>query len=111
MNNGLMEYVMGNNNGIVGLSGLNNVWMSENKKYYDNYSDGVATDYSRGILGDATNEFAPFNDNVSSWNSSHSVFIDNDNPWFIRDINSSIYSFSNYTGAAHQRVGFRLSLS
>ena len=111
MNGSVMEYVMGNNNGVVGESGFDSIWMSENKKYYNLYADGLSSDYTRGILGDGTIEFGPFNNNLSNWNSSHSIFIDNSKPWFIRDINSSIYSFSNYTGGAHYQVGFRLSLS
>ncbi len=111
MNGSVMEYVMGNNNGNVGASGFDSVWMSENKKYYDNYADGNELEYTRGISGDATTEFGPFNNGQSSWNNSFSKFVSNDNPWFFRDINNSIYSFSGYTGGAHAQVGFRLSLS
>lgn len=111
MNGSVMEYVMGNNNNLIGDSGFDNVWMSTNKNYFDFYKDGLENDYSRAILGDATNEFGPFTNNKSSWNSSHSVFVDSTNPWFIRDINNSIYSFSKYTGGAHASVGFRLSIN
>lgn len=111
MNGSVMEYVMGNNNGNAGESGFDSNWMLENKKYYDNYNDGSEIDYTRGISGDATTEFGPFNDGQSSWNSSFSKFVNSDNPWFFRDTNNSIYSFSGYTGAAHNQVGFRLSLS
>ncbi len=111
MNGSVMEYVMGNNNGVVGESGFDSVWMSENRKYYDNYSDGGEGEYMRGILGDATIEFGPFNNGQSSWNNSFSKFVTSENPWFFRDINNSIYSFSGYTGGAHYQVGFRLSLS
>lgn len=111
MNGSAMEYVMGNNNSVVGESGFDSVWMSESKKYYDNYTNGSETEYTRGISGDATVEFGPFNNGQSSWNNSFSKFVTNDNPWFFRDINNSIYSFSSYTGGPHYQVGFRLSLS
>ena len=111
MNGGAMEYVMGNNNGDVGASGFDSNWLLENKKYYDNYNDGSGTDYTRGISGDATIEFGPFDNGKSSWNNSSSTFVTSDNPWFFRDINDSIYSFGAYTGGAHNQVGFRLSLS
>ena len=109
MSGGVYEYVMGNNNSNVGSSGFDSVWMSQNKKYYDLYTDGTGTDYSRGILGDATKEFGPFNNGTSSWNAN-SNFVDSTQPWFFRDINN-IYSFSSYTGGAHYDVGFRISLS
>lgn len=111
MSGGDMEYVMGNNNGVAGLSGFDNVWMTENKKYYDNYSDGTSTDYTRGINGDATEEFGPFENNQSSWNAGYSTFVDSSQPWFFRDIENNIYSFSKYTGGAHYQIGFRISLS
>lgn len=111
MNGGVMEYVMGNNNSVPGLSGFDNVWMSENKKYFDIYSDGTSTDFTRGINGDATKEFGPFTELKSSWNSAYASFVDSANPWFFRDIENNIYSFSKFTGAAHSQVGFRISLS
>lgn len=111
MSGGAMEYVMGNNNGVAGSSGFDNVWMSENKKYYDSYTDGTSTDYTRGINGDATEEFGPFTNNQSSWNSGYSSFVDSNYPWFFRDIESNIYSFSKYTGGSHYQIGFRISLS
>ena len=109
MSGGVYEYVMGNNNAVIGSSGFDSVWMSENKKYYDLYTDGASTDYSRGILGDATKEFGPFDNGTSSWNAGSS-FVDSTQPWFFRDINN-IYSFSGYTGGAHYNVGVRISLS
>lgn len=111
MNGSVMEYVMGNNNGTVGDSGFDSNWMLENKKYYDSYNDGSDTDYNRGISGDATTEFGPFNDGKSSWDDSVARFVSSDNPWFFRDTNNSIYSFNGYTGGVHNQVGFRLSLS
>lgn len=111
MSGGVMEYVMGNNNSVVGASGFDSNWMLENKKYYDSYNDGIDTDYTRGISGDATKEFGPFDNGKSSWNSSSSTFVTSNNPWFFRGIDNSIYSFGGYTGGAHDQVGFRLSLS
>ncbi len=110
MNGSVMEYVMGNNNGVVGASGLDTVWMNENKKYYDLYTDGVEADLTRGINGDATTEFGPFQSEQSSWDNSTAKFVNSANPWFFRDVNSDMYSFSSYTGGAHYQVGFRLTL-
>ena len=111
MNGGVMEYVMGNNNSLPGASGFDSVWMTENKKYFDVYNDGESTDFTRGISGDATKEFGPFTELKSSWDSAYASFVDNSSPWFFRDIENNIYSFSKFTGAAHNQVGFRISLS
>lgn len=110
LNGGVSEYVMGNNSNMSGMSGFNEEFMTNKRVNYDIYNNGSSQEYDRGILGDATKEFGPFNNNTSSWNNSSSIFVDENNPWFVRDTNG-IYSFGSANGGANYSIGFRMVIN
>ena len=87
------------------------------KRYYDKYSYGTSnTEYTRGKLGDATNEMAPTGTS-GNWYSDYAVFPYNSYPWFVRGgyyyngANAGMFSFNHYSGYAYTRYSTRAVLS
>ena len=146
MSGGAWEYVMGvmvdangnllsgvnasNHSGFIGGYGqggsasIGYSWPEE--KYYDKYAYGTnASDYTRGHLGDATNEMGPFRSivyasgaqqQISSWYDSYANFINQVYPWFIRGgsykdgSESGMFAFAANYGTIHENIGFRVVL-
>ena len=95
--------------------------------YYNPYSYGETNAdqiaFNRAYLGDATAEVTgDVGRNSNAWQpgtniiGSYSVFVDPDNPWFVRggyydDTESVSFSFGPYDGSGGDYGSFRLSLS
>ena len=100
-------------------------------KYYDKYDYKTTNqEWGRGILGDATKEFGPFNSvsykktdgtgpvrYVSSYNADVAYFVDSSNPWFIRGAaysdgtGAGVGAFSYFYGHAYGTTSFRVVLT
>ncbi len=137
MSGGAWELTMGvmkgstNNSFVFGSSGFSTNTFpfksgEENSKYYDIYDYNTSgTTYNRRILGDATGEMGPFGQKnysgniryISSWYADEAWFTYNGNSWFSRGgafnygIESGVFAFSQNTGGADVRSGFRIVLS
>jgi len=111
LSGGVAEYVMANNNNIIGESGFDDNFILKNKKYYDYYQEGTDDNYDRTIQGDATKELGPIQNYHSSWNNAVAIMPDNSNPWTVRGQENNIYSFSKANGGANPNIGFRITLS
>jgi len=97
MSGGRHEYVMGYTikaSTQYGRSGFTSETFPENK-YIDIYSSINGSDYSARILGDATGEFGPFNNNISYPYSDWTRVASSSWPWFDR---GGIYSDTIYAG-------------
>ncbi len=120
MSGGSWDYVAGYRDGTIGGSGLS---LTEIRNTYSKYIDVYAnnseiTSYSNRILGDATGEMGPFDQNsLNNWYNDFSYFIDRSNPWFNRGGyygDSSVagqFFFSRSTGDAHINYTSRLVLT
>ena len=120
MSGGSSEYTMGN---VVNSSNqfypLNaNNWSTTSTplaKYYDSYTGGNNTSYTRGRLGDATVEMGPTG-HYGNWYSDYAYFPDSNYPWFERGsafasgINAGAFSFYYNNGDANGGSSFRVSL-
>lgn len=111
LSGGVNEYVMANNNNIIGASGFDENFMLSSKNYYDYYQDGTPENYERAIDGDATKEFGPITNYRSSWNSGQSIFVDSNNPWCVRGADNNLYSFTSANGGAQPNIGFRITIN
>ena len=88
-------------------------------KYFDVYkADSDQTTYKNRILGDATGEMSPFNNQKGNWYEDWADFIDDDAPWFGRGSNysdtsgySGQFGFGRNTGEAEIYNSSRLVLS
>ncbi len=94
------EQVMSNNSNQLGTSGFG---ILPDKKYYDLYKEGTATDYTRSILGDATVETKDFGGTVH--NLPYGT-----NAWMIRGY-SSMFNSTYHTGAATSTVSSRIIIT
>ncbi len=86
-------------------------------KYYDVYNYNTSNNnYSQRILGDATGEMGPFQDNASSWYNDSAWFVLSSSPWFSRGgyynygSGAGAFYFFNVSGRAHSGISFRLVL-
>ena len=141
MNAGASEYMMGNmvysngqlmsgykesdndNSAFTGVlydndkgTSFTGTYPFPNKRYYDKYSYGTSyTEYTRGKLGDATIEMAP-TESRNNWYSSHALFVNSYNPWFVRggdtaNIFNSAFSFISGYGTAYTNYSTRAVVS
>ena len=109
MAGGAHDVVMANYLETASLSGLN---MFPALKYYDRFTQTTANIACSGspCVGQALSETA-------GWYSGSQVFVTYNSPWLIRGnvstvtTVSSIYSFTNHTGAAATNIGYRLTFS
>ena len=125
MSGGSWEYTMGNmvNSSNQFYTSRASNWSTTTyplAKYYDSYTYNTSnTTYTRGRLGDATVEMAPFssfNTNIS-WYSDYAYFPFSSNSWFERGgaqsngTNAGAFDFStNNFGSAYNYDSFRVSL-
>ena len=109
MSGGAWEYVMGNYNNTIRMSGFSTL---PDSKYYDNYTTtNTLTACNGGICyGHALSETA-------GWYSDNTRFVNSSNPWFERggSCDDGAYAgafYSNYeSGLAYSPGSFRLVLS
>ncbi len=127
MSGGAYEYVMGNNNRMVGSSEITMIYSdffanSSWNKYYDLYTNSSTSDvaYTNRILGDATGEMGPFSQtHLSSWYSDFGFFVINSYPWFRRGgnalntSNAGAFNYNKDTGANgnSSSFSFRVALA
>ena len=147
MSGGVWEYVMGvvsskDGNLVSGFntnqnSNFNGILTSTNEvlsghenfpesKYYDIYAYGeVEENFSRRILGDATGEMGPFENEmynskehrINSWYGDEAYYIYSKIPWVERGsvsylgTQAGIFAFTFGHGSAHNATGFRIVLA
>ena len=134
MSGGCWEYVMDYTTGATttgGLSGITNLYSNffsnpTYTKYWDKYTSTIRTDFNNRILGDATGEMGPFGNTQdldgnarpkSSWYKDIAYFAESSDPWFFRGgywydgAHAGNLAFSNNTGGADSRIGFRIVLT
>ena len=127
MSGGAREYMMGNmvysngqqmsgystssnnNSAFTGIlddgTAFTGTYAFPSKRYYDKYSRGSNTEYTRGKLGDATKEMAPTGTS-GNWYSDNASFMYSNVPWVMRGgyygvgASAGAFCFSHYTGAA-----------
>ena len=113
MSGGAYEYVMGNmqvygntkpqvgynssnTSGFAGTLGdftsVTGITFPSNK-YYNKYTYGTSTDYTRGILGDATKEMSPAS--YKTWYSDTAAFVADYLSWFKRGGGGSLYNVTD----------------
>jgi hypothetical protein len=97
-------YDSGNFTSVTGITFPSN-------KYYNKYTYGTSdTDYTRGILGDATKEMSPASG--TTWYSDYANFLYTPDPWFIRggsynySDNAGVFYFGRGYGYAYSGVSF-----
>ena len=116
MSGGTYEYVMGNmlsSDGTTPEVGWNSTYTSgftgkvydfgnftsvtgitfPSNKYYNKYTYGTSTDYTRGILGDATKEMSPAS--YKTWYSDTAAFVADYLSWFKRGGGGSLYNVTD----------------
>jgi len=147
MSGGAFEYVMGvmtaengnplsgtnanSNSGFVGNFGeggsIDSGYGWPKEKYYDKYQYETSySEYTRRILGDATNEAGPFGSvkygsqigrQISSWYADYAYFLYPTSPWFARSYTYSdgsgagVFAFSVCAGSSRLDVSFRVVLT
>jgi len=146
MSGGSWEYVMGvmTSSSGVALSGRNASYHSgfvgpygeggslasgyawPESRYYDTYAYGTSySEFTRGILGDATTEMGPFANakygtqtrQISSWYADYALFVNTSNPWFARGGNflngseSGVFALGADHGSVLERGSFRVVLT
>jgi len=118
------------NSGFVGSFGeggsLANGHSWPKSRYYDIYIyESAHTEYTRGILGDATSEEGPFANikygseirQISSWYADLTHFVYFSHPWFARGgafnygLDSGIFAFGANFGSTNATIGFRIILT
>ena len=123
MSGGAYEFMASHMNGNVGSSGFTTTTIGNyNAKYFDIYnsSDGNYT-YSYRILGDATGELGPFNQNsdgvlYNSWYGDSGYTPSTINPWFDRGAGcgdgllAGQFAFYGNPGSTYNVSGSRLVL-
>ena len=92
----------------------------EEDRYFDFYEYNTSDEnYSNRKLGDATGEVGPFHNHLNNWYNSHSFFIYNAYPWFIRGstvashngLYVSLFDFSDFHGNTSDMCSFRIVLT
>jgi hypothetical protein len=127
MSGGAWEYVMGNmqiSGNTAPMVGYNSSSTSgfagtlydgttatgitfPSNKYYNKYTYGTSsTDYTRGILGDATKEMSPASGVI--WYSDVAGFVSTNFPWFRR---GGYYHYSTNAGVFYFDIGYGSALS
>jgi len=122
MNGGSIEYVMGvmynseNTTLNVALSGFTQSIIDgpSMQKYIDKYNYGTSmSDYTRGILGDATREILKVSGTSGGWNHDNSYFVQSTNSWISRGGNSGgnentgIFNFYRGNGTSNATYSSR----
>ncbi len=113
--------------GTYAYFGVTSGYSWPNSKYYDTYAYHTSeSEYTRGLLGDATIEVGPFKrvvyaNNVeqfiSSWYSNRAHFVTSSYPWFTRGgqysigIESGMFAFALYSGSVQPYFGFRVVIT
>ena len=108
MSGGAYEYVMGNYNNTVSLSSFS---AFPESKYYDKYTTTNSLTACNGgvCFGHALSE-------TKKWYGDNAYFVDNDNSWYLRGVNSTngtsagVFALDSLRGSAHDYYGFRISL-
>ncbi len=109
---GLMEIVMGNMQDSAGNFYSSNAGFTSapEKKYYNSYVYGTnSSDFSRRILGDATEQVSGFYDDIN-------LFPYQSLSWFVRggyhtsSVASGIFFFGTSSGSSGSIGGFRISI-
>ena len=137
MSGGAREYMMGNmvysngqqmsgystssnnNSAFTGIlddgTAFTGTYAFPSKRYYDKYSRGSNTEYTRGKLGDATKEMAPTGTS-GNWYGDYANFVNFGYPWFVRggDYSNGVYAgafnFLDYYGNAFTNSSARAVL-
>ncbi len=116
MAGGRWEYVMGNMQDSSGnfFSSSAGFTTAPDAKYYDSYANGLsATDYTRGIYGEATVELNPSGITMSNWNGDRAYFVYSSASWFARGgpsysgSSAGVWYFSSSNGNANSYASAR----
>ncbi len=116
MAGGRWEYVMGNMQDSSGdfYSSKSGFTTAPDAKYYDSYAhSSSATDYTRGLYGDATTELNISWNPMTNWNSDSASFVVSSHSWFIRGGNSNdaanagIFAFNYSEGYSYKEYSAR----
>ncbi len=109
MSGGEFEYVMGNYNNVVGLSGFREDFFGtkKNSKYYDKYTITTTSNCTNGeCKGHALSE-------TNKWYGNAAAFVFVDSPWFLRGghdntQNAGVFSFNINYGDSYIACSFRI---